>query len=106
VTLRTATRAQQDDVVSRVFVAAQVSSGLYVDGWEHLRSVPLEYAVERLRAVLQWDVEVVDRVFMHLQQSDDIKALDAMLSAHGDNVVCVSDFTTISTYIEAVGIRL
>eukprot|EP00953_Heterococcus_sp_UTEX-ZZ885_P002595 1916-Heterococcus_DN1.PRE.1 len=106
VTLHTVTRAQRDDVASRIFVAAQVSRGLYVDGWEHLSSVPLGYAVDRLRAVLEWGTEVLDRVFEQLQHSDDILALDAMLSAHGDQAVCVSDFTTISTYIGAVGIRL
>jgi phosphoserine phosphatase len=106
VTLRTVTRAQREDVAARIFVAAQVSSGLYVDGWDHLSSVPLGYAIDRLRAVLEWDTEVLDRVFQQLQLSDDIKALDAMMSEHGDKVVCVSNFTTISAYIEAVGIRL
>jgi hypothetical protein len=106
VTLRTVTRAQREDVASRIFVAAQVSSGLYVDGWEHLSNVALEYAVDRLRAVLEWDTEVLARVFEQLQQSDDIKAVDAMMSEHGDKVICVSDFTTINAYIESVGIRL
>jgi hypothetical protein len=109
-TLHTATRkvtpAKLEDAVSRVFIAAQVSSSLYVDGWEHLSNVALDDAVDRLRAVLDWDTEVLDRVFEQLQQSDDIRALDAMLSEHGDKAVCVNAFTTISAYIEAVGISL
>ena len=110
VTLHTATRkvtpAKLEDAVSRVFVAVQVSSGLFVDGWEHLRSVALDDAVDRLRAVLEWDTEVVDKVFVQLQQSDDIKAFDAKMSVQRNKVVCVSHSASITAYLEAVGISM
>ena len=83
-----------------------VSSGLFVDGWEHLRSVALDDAVDRLRAVLEWDTEVVDRVFVQLQQSDDIKAFDAKMSVQRNKVVCVSHSASITAYLEAAGISM
>jgi hypothetical protein len=99
-------RAKIEDAVSRVFVAVQVSSGLFVDGWEHLRTVAIDDAVDRLRAVLEWDTEVVDKVFVQLQQSDDIKAFDAKMSAQGDNFVCVRLSASITAYLDAVGINM
>jgi hypothetical protein len=109
-TLRTATRnvtrAKLEDAVSRVFVAAQVYNGVYVAGWEHLGKVPRGDAGSRVQAMLVWDVEVLEKVFVQMQQSDDLKAVDSKVSAHLNRVVCVSERANLKAYLEVVGVTM
>jgi glutathionyl-hydroquinone reductase len=115
-TLRTATRnvtpaarfarAKLEDAVSRVFVAAQVYNGVYVAGWQHLSKVSYEDAGSAVQAMLEWDTEVLEKVFVQMQQSDDFKAVDSMLSVHVNKVVCVSDCANLKAYLEVVGITM
>jgi peptidyl-tRNA hydrolase len=99
-------KAKVAAAVSRVFVAAQVCSGVYVAGWEHLSKVSCEHTVSSVQAMLEWDIEVLEKVFVQMQQSDDIKALDSKLSVHFNKIVCVSDCTTLQAYLEVVGITV
>jgi hypothetical protein len=103
---RNVTRAKLEDAVSRVFVAAQVYNGVNVAGWEHLSKVSRGDAGSRVQAMLEWDVEVLEKVFVQMQQSDDLKAVDSKISAHLNRVVCVSECANMKAYLEVVGITM
>jgi glutathionyl-hydroquinone reductase len=99
-------KAKVAAAVSRVFVAAQVYNGVYVAGWEHLSKVSCEDAFSSVQAMLEWDIDVVEKVFVQMQQCDDFKALDSKLSVHFNKMVCVSDCTNLKAYLEVVGITV
>jgi hypothetical protein len=99
-------RAKLEDAASRVFVAAQVYNGVYVAGWEHLSKVSRGDAGSRVQAMLVWDVEVLEKVFVQMQQSDDFKSVDSKLSVHLNKVVCVSACANLKAYLEVVGITV
>jgi hypothetical protein len=99
-------KAKVEAAVSRVFVAAQVYNSVYVAGWKHLSKVSRGDAGSAVQAMVEWDIEVLEKVFVQMQQSDDIKALDSKLSVHFNKIVCVSDCTTLQAYLEVVGITV
>jgi glutathionyl-hydroquinone reductase len=99
-------KAKVEAAVSRVFVAAQVYNGVYVAGWEHLSKGSCEDAVSAVQAMLEWDIEVVEKVFVQMQQSDDFKAVDSNLSVHLNKIVCVSDCANLKAYLEVVGVTV
>jgi hypothetical protein len=63
-------------------------------------------AGNRVQAMLEWDVEVLEKVFVQVQQSDDLKAVDSKISAHLNRVVCVSECANMKAYLEVVDITV
>eukprot|EP00953_Heterococcus_sp_UTEX-ZZ885_P006046 3733-Heterococcus_DN1.PRE.3 len=98
--------AKVDAAAKRVFVAAQVFSGVYVDGWEHLSKVTRDVASSQVHALLQWDTELQQKVLVYMQQSSDIRAVDSILSIKLQKDVTVTECATISAYLQAVGITV